>query len=146
MPFADRQRAKEYQKKWNEENKDRVSLLKKEYKLKHKERLKAINDLYQKEYNKLHKDDKTEYDNKNKLRVAAKKYDVTVEFLQELINKSNNKCEICRKERKLCVDHDHKTGKVRSMICRKCNSALGMIEDDPQIALSLSSYIQKYLG
>lgn len=40
----------------------------------------------------------------------------------------NSLCKICKKETGLVVDHDHKTGRVRGMICNRCNGALGWFE------------------
>lgn len=40
-------------------------------------------------------------------------------------------CAICHKSRKLCVDHDHGTGEFRGLLCHECNSAIGLLRDDP---------------
>jgi hypothetical protein len=44
---------------------------------------------------------------------------------------------------KLCVDHDHKTGKVRGLLCRTCNSALGLVNDDISVLLRCMEYLVK---
>lgn len=42
------------------------------------------------------------------------------------------------------VDHDHITGKVRELLCHRCNKALGMVQDDPKVLLGLLQYLEKH--
>jgi hypothetical protein len=52
---------------------------------------------------------------------------------EELSRIQDNKCEICRtsfsklKPRNICLDHNHKTGKIRAVLCRGCNSMEGKV-------------------
>ena len=80
---------------------------------------------------------------KNKMRIKAKIYNLSEEELQNLFDKSNNKCNICLDsfEETLFVDHSHETGKVRGLLCRKCNMALGVINDDVQILKNMIQYL-----
>jgi DNA-directed RNA polymerase subunit RPC12/RpoP len=60
-------------------------------------------------------------------------YNITKEDYINLLKNQNYKCLICGREvdtlsTKLCIDHNHKTGKIRGLICRKCNGALGWYE------------------
>lgn len=43
----------------------------------------------------------------------------------------------------LAVDHNHKTGKVRGLLCRRCNQALGKLEDDPALFEAAATYLRK---
>ena len=53
---------------------------------------------------------------------------------QELLKQQNGVCWICKKknteEKKLCIDHDHKNGKIRRLLCTNCNTGLGLYKDD----------------
>lgn len=61
----------------------------------------------------------------------AKKYGLTPEQFESMLLAQNNVCAICSNRRKaMCVDHDHSTGEVRGILCRRCNALLGLIEDD----------------
>jgi Recombination endonuclease VII len=55
-------------------------------------------------------------------------------------------CAICKKKPKglLCVDHCHRTGKVRGLLCRKCNSALGFSGDDPNLMQAGADYLRAF--
>ncbi len=76
------------------------------------------------------------------------KYGLTPQELLELESKNQGTCEICGKtetelEEKLHVDHDHKTGKVRGLLCANCNKGLGMFCDDIQKLKSAMNYLSK---
>jgi len=64
----------------------------------------------------------------------------------DLFNSQDGACAICRKPnwngRGPNVDHDHITGKVRGIICSSCNTALGMIGDNPNIARAMADYLE----
>lgn len=61
-----------------------------------------------------------------------KKYGLDKDSYEVLLQKQKNKCAICTKEfiSTPHVDHNHKTGKVRGLLCYPCNSGLGQFEDD----------------
>ena len=62
--------------------------------------------------------------------------------------KRPNKCEICREfeipSKRLCFDHDHKTGKFRGWICMRCNLILGQVKDNINLLKMLIKYLKKY--
>jgi hypothetical protein len=57
------------------------------------------------------------------------------------------KCAICQRatgaSRKLSVDHDHKTGEVRGLLCRVCNNLLGHARDDPEFFNRARDYLHR---
>jgi len=58
-------------------------------------------------------------------------------------HEETNVCDLCGKafDRDKCLDHDHKTGRYRGSLCRKCNAALGNLGDDLEdIIARLSRY------
>lgn len=46
--------------------------------------------------------------------------------------------------RNLAVDHDHESGAVRALLCRRCNLILGTANDDPELLLQLTDYLLKF--
>lgn len=74
-----------------------------------------------------------------------------------LLEQQDNKCGICEKEITFkreslsqakvtaYVDHNHTTNKVRGILCPRCNSQLGLVEDKEWLSKALS-YLQKYEG
>lgn len=45
-----------------------------------------------------------------------------------------------------CVDHDHLTGKIRGLLCHRCNRALGLLKDDAKVLRQLADYLEKERG
>lgn len=63
---------------------------------------------------------------KNKFNIALEDYD-------EMFEKQNGTCYICNgineSGRRLAIDHSHKTGKIRGLLCWNCNMLLGWLEN-----------------
>ena len=59
-----------------------------------------------------------------------RKYGLTIETYNSMVEQYGNVCPICKESKpRLMVDHCHKTGMVRGMLCRKCNLKLVVVED-----------------
>ena len=56
-------------------------------------------------------------------------------------------CDVCRgvstNGRRIAVDHDHATGRVRGFLCNGCNIAIGMVKEDPDRLRRLAEYLEK---
>jgi len=70
------------------------------------------------------------------------KYGITPEIYNAMRRASGGKCDICRKEQCLVVDHSHAEGKARGLICRACNLLLGTAFDNIQLLLNAASYLE----
>ncbi|MEV6547987.1 endonuclease VII domain-containing protein [Streptomyces sp. NPDC051597] len=63
-------------------------------------------------------------------------YGISESDFQDLLATQGGKCALCPMifanigRRNLCVDHDHVTGRVRGLLCRRCNSSIGQLGDD----------------
>jgi hypothetical protein len=79
--------------------------------------------------------------NKEKRKKALRKYfykrdyNITIDEYNKMFDSQNGCCKICGRhqsefKQRLCVDHDHKTLKIRGLLCHTCNKFLGYINDD----------------
>jgi len=120
---------KEKSSLWQKENKERVN---------RKNRIWSENN-YEKKYNS------------SKNSKLLNEYGITFDEFNKMLEKQNYKCKICGKEEtkelkgtkwKLSVDHCHKTGKVRGLLCAKCNVGLAKFEEDEQQFINAIKYLK----
>lgn len=73
------------------------------------------------------------------------KYGITQEVYGQLRTAQGNVCRICRVKppgKELAVDHCHRTGIIRGLLCQPCNTALGMFKDDPSLLREAANYLE----
>ena len=74
-----------------------------------------------------------------------RKYGLTVPDFEALLLTQKGFCAICKKYlgrgRDMHVDHDHRTGEVRGILCNLCNVGLGAFKDSPQVLMSAARYL-----
>ncbi len=76
------------------------------------------------------------------------KYGMSFAEFQAMLAAQSFQCAICADsidEVTRHVDHDHATGKVRALLCRHCNIALGHLRDSVEIARKVASYLESHL-
>jgi len=74
-------------------------------------------------------------------------YGITEDQYQMLLDAQGGVCAICGeppRTRRLAVDHCHKGGHVRGLLCSHCNGAIGMLKDDPVIANKAVEYLLRF--
>lgn len=73
------------------------------------------------------------------------RYGITYEQVQEMIRAQDGKCRICHEVLlRPHVDHCHDTGKVRGILCVKCNSVLGYARDRVEVLEEAIKYLRGY--
>lgn len=80
-----------------------------------------------------------------KLRDRLKKYGLTQEAHSRILESQDGKCAICRRPpvgRSLAVDHCHRTGIVRGLLCSRCNMGIGLFADDPGLFRTCIDYLE----
>ena len=78
------------------------------------------------------------------LHNLKKLYGMTLEQYQDLLAAQANRCAICNRlfKKTPLIDHCHKTGKVRGLLCRACNTGIGSFRDDPTLTEAATRYLQ----
>jgi len=95
------------------------------------------------------------YREKNREALVAKdrqrKFGITHQEYAKLYQSQGGVCAICSqpetatrlgKVKSLAVDHDHKTGRVRGLLCSDCNTGIGKLKDDPKVLQSAIQYLK----
>jgi hypothetical protein len=69
------------------------------------------------------------------------RYGISEQEHKKLLNSVENKCQICKKDTDLVVDHCHETRKIRGILCRSCNLLLGKIRKCPELEKNACEYL-----
>lgn len=79
-------------------------------------------------------------------RRTLRQYNLSIEGYESLLQKQNGTCAVCNRKyvtsKSFDVDHDHKTGEVRGLLCNRCNTSLGLLQDDPALIRRLLTYLE----
>ncbi len=124
--------------KYKKLNRKKLSEKQKEYNAKNKER----NRLY-------HLNNKEKLADKKKWSHLKKTFNLDKEQYLKMLKIQNNVCYICKNiettkgAKYLSVDHCHKTGKIRGLLCAACNKALGGFKDNIEYLESAIKYLKE---
>lgn len=105
---------------WHERNKEKASELRRVWVANNPERVKAIG-------------------RKGHLK---KEYGLSLEDYDQLVKAQDGKCVCGSMTKPLHVDHDHKTGAVRGLLCGPCNRTIGMALESPERLMALVRYLE----
>lgn len=88
--------------------------------------------------------------NLSRIRHLKNEYGITLEEFNKMNEEQNGLCAICKKPENpslcdsLSVDHNHTTGKIRALLCRKCNSLLGLANDNALHLRLAADYLERW--
>jgi hypothetical protein len=81
-------------------------------------------------------------------RYLNKTYALSEKEYELMLDEQAGVCAICKRENpsgeRLSVDHDHTTNDVRGLLCRKCNAALGQVDDSVEILMEMAAYLKRF--
>jgi len=140
----------EYTKRYRQKHPERAKAYMKKYREEHPEKFRA----WKKKDREIHKDvisertQKWRQANPDKMngQRLRQRYSLSKADYEKLVKAQNGICAICGKEpngHRLFIDHDHKTGNMRGLLCRNCNFALELFEDDSKRLLSAINYLRR---
>lgn len=118
MSDEEKEKMRLYQIEWRKKNREKDRLMKRKFYLENKDRI----DLLERD------------------RQYKKKYGISLKDYNNLLKEQNGVCYICNTDKAgprtthFCVDHCHTSGKVRGLLCVKCNASLGWYEEFKQKA------------
>jgi hypothetical protein len=153
-------KSKKYEKQlkasaeWKQRNKDKVAAYQKEWRENNVEKRKEAKLAWDKANPEKRKQNHERFKTKRPDYFVNKhlksSYGITVDDYNAILTVQNHKCAGCGIEdtkaprNKLYVDHCHKTNNIRGLLCQHCNTALGMVKDNPDTLLNLISYLREH--
>lgn len=101
------------------------------YKIKSKKKNKTYPSAYCKSCNRVLYRQNLEYFKLTGRKDHLKRsYNLSLADFEDLKSIQEGKCAICKQEQNLHVDHDHVTKKTRGLLCRSCNTGIGLLGED----------------
>ena len=130
------EKQKEYFKQYYLKNREKKLKYVREYKLKNP-------DIYKKY---LEKCGYEKYSTMQRKSYLKRLYNITLEEYEQKLKEQNYCCAICKRhqskfKKNLHIDHNHKTGKIRDLLCAGCNVDVSVVEDRLEVLLK---YLNKH--
>ena len=102
---------------------------------------------YQQKYMKNYT--KPPYDPDKREESRIKSYGLTLKDYDDVLARQSGACAICGSSDpktprggRFCVDHNHKTGEIRGLLCANCNRGIGLLGDSSEMLLTACAYLK----
>jgi hypothetical protein len=85
--------------------------------------------------------------NNNWNRKLVREYGISRVEYDKMLESQKGLCAICYQPdtRKLSVDHNHQTGRVRELLCSRCNTSIGLLDENVERLNNMMQYLIKHL-
>ena len=88
-------------------------------------------------------------DNRQRLSIAKNRAKCPPELFNRLFEDQKGSCAICglhqsKMRRRIAIDHNHETNKIRGLLCDNCNRCLGLLKDSKEVLQSAIEYLMKH--
>jgi len=135
-------------KEYRLSNPDKTSAARKLYYETHKEQEKAQMKTYQSNLEFRKRENRKVSSDTTRSRFLKYKFGITIEQYDEMLANQNGVCAICDRPSsngyRLAVDHSHTTNKNRELLCHKCNTSLGLLNEDINTLTKMIEYLKKH--
>lgn len=110
---------------------------------------------YRREFRQKNKEQFLKYENTKEFKdkqfkqILKREYGLTIEEFNSMLSNQKGLCKLCgkaerhRTKKKLSIDHCHITGKVRGLLCHRCNVFLGLIGEDVAVLNNAIEYLAR---
>ena len=136
MPYKDKEFGRQHKREYEKSHRDEANARSRKFYANHRDNvLTYFKDKYAKEQDKY-----TESHRMKRYGISNAEYD-------EMYSTQDGKCAICGRHQselsqRLCIDHCHETGFVRGLLCKKCNSAIGLFSDNLKLLQNAIKYLE----
>lgn len=152
---------KHYFRQYRERNREKLRAYFKDYYAKNKEVIKSRSRVTWRKLNKeayqtkrKERESAWEPERKEKKKMTVReraymkvlrKHSLTMEQYEQMAVSQGYACAICHQvpDHRLFIDHNHSTSQVRGLLCRSCNTAIGLLKDNAQFLASAITYLTK---
>ena len=134
MPHADPTARRQYLRDWTERNREHIRSQQRDYRKRNKARIAKVKKTWARTTNAAH-------------RRTLKAYGMTVADYDAMLARQGGRCAICRRppgKRRLAVDHDHRTGRNRALLCGSCNLLIGYARENLRVLWAAIEYLHRH--
>jgi len=132
MPYKNEEDHRRYSRQWHLDNREKKNKYSLQYYYNHRE----------KELKRM----KQRYLYKGKKELFISKYGLTYKDWEGLWYTQDGRCAICDKffaeKKDICIDHNHKTGEIRGLLCKRCNIGIGLFDDNHELLNNTVKYLK----
>ena len=135
-----------------EQQREIANARRRDYYLKNKEKCLAAQKRYRAKHSSRYTQLQNQWRAKNPLKFYAstiqRTYGLSLEQVRRMFETQNGVCAIClekfKSKKDIQIDHNHENGKIRSLLCFRCNSGLGHFKDSVSILSNAIEYLNKW--
>lgn len=80
-----------------------------------------------------------------RVRYLMKSYGLKEADYNQMVEAQQGRCAVCGEVKKLHINHNHKTKRIRELLCTRCNMVLGAVGENQELLYTAAAYLKKHL-